>query len=346
MNRPLRLTMLAVLAASHGVNDLLAGWLLGGELPEHTLWGRLPWLVVYAALAFAGQMPAAWVIDRSRRLAPWLAAALGLMVVVVAMRDQAPGGAIIVSGVASALCHVAGGALAMQLPRGERALGWFSAPGIVGLTLGGWLGHTQGAPAGWIITIPLTLLTACIALRGRWPEHSQETASSPPDKVDAHDGLMLLLLLALTLRSALWDLVQAVDLDNPYALFLIAASAAAGKVLGGWMISRYPKVHHISAVMFAACLLLEVGRWNMAGLCGGIALLQSTIPASIILLQRTFGATPAMAAAYGLGVTVALGGLMVPESAHSSGLGIALAAVAAALFGLSLRRQRRLWLAG
>lgn len=112
------------------------------------------------------------------------------------------------------------------------------------------------------------------------------------------------------------------------------------------MISRYPKVHHVSAVMFAACLLLEVGRWNMAGLCGGIALLQSTIPASIILLQRTFGATPAMAAAYGLGVTVALGGLMVPESAHSSGLGIALAAVAAALFGLSLRRQRRLWLAG
>ena len=337
--------MLAVLAASHGVNDLLAGWLLGGEMPEQTLWGRLPWLVVYAALAFAGQMPAAWVIDRSRRLAPWLAAALGMMAMVVAVQGFSPGGAIIISGVASALCHVAGGALAMQLPRGERALGWFSAPGIAGLTLGGWLGHTQGAPTGWMIMLPLALLEACIGLQGRWPESPEAAAPSPP-AADAHDGLMLLLLLALTLRSALWDLLQAVDLDNPYALFLIAASAAAGKVLGGWMISRFPRIQHVSVVMLAACLLLEFGRGHMAGLCAGIALLQSTIPASIILLQRTFGATPAMATAYGLGVTVALGGLVAPESAHAPGLGIALAAVAAALLGLSLRKERRLWLAG
>jgi MFS transporter, FSR family, fosmidomycin resistance protein len=338
--------MLAVLAASHGVNDLLAGWLLGGEMPEQTLWRRLPWLVVYAALAFAGQMPAAWVIDRSRRLAPWLAAALVMMAAVAPMRGISLGGAIIISGVASALCHVAGGALAMQLPRGERALGWFSAPGIVGLTLGGWLGHTQGAPTNWIVILPLALLAGCVALRSHWPEHLEEAASPKPATVDAHDGLMLLLLLALTLRSALWDLVQTVDLDNPYALFLIAASAATGKVCGGWMISRYPRVHHVSLVMLAACLLLEFGRWHMVGLCAGIALLQSTIPASIILLQRTFGATPTMAAAYGLGVTVALGGLVAPESAHTSGLGIVLAAIAAALFGLSLRRERRLWLAG
>jgi hypothetical protein len=208
------------------------------------------------------------------------------------------------------------------------------------------MGHTQGAPTGWITTAPLGLLAACIALRGRWPEHLDETPSSPAPTVDAHDGLMLLLLLALTLRSALWDLVQAVDLENPYALFMIAASAAVGKVLGGWMISRYSRVHHVSQVMLAACLLLEFGRSHMAGLCAGIALLQSTIPASIILLQRTFGATPAMAAAYGFGVTVALGGLVVPESAHTSGLGIALAVVAAALCGLSLRTRRRLWLAG
>jgi hypothetical protein len=149
-----------------------------------------------------------------------------------------------------------------------------------------------------------------------------------------------------TLRSALWDLVQAIDLNNPYALFLIAASAATGKVLGGWMISRFPRAHHVSLVMLAACLLLEIGRGQMAGLCAGIALLQSTIPASIILLRRTFGATPAMAAAYGLGVTVALGGLIVPESAHTSGLGIGLAVVVIVLFGLSLRKERRLRLAG
>ena len=76
MKPSLRTSMLVVLAASHGVNDFLAAWLLGAQFPASSAWDRLPWLVIYAGLAFAGQLPVAWLMDRSVRQDRWLAGAL------------------------------------------------------------------------------------------------------------------------------------------------------------------------------------------------------------------------------------------------------------------------------
>ena len=312
MKPSVRHAMLALLAASHGVNDLLAGWLLGGEMPAASAWDRLPWLVIYAALAFAGQLPAAWIVERSSRQDRWLAMALGLMIAAVAAGVFSPGLAVVLSGVASAFCHVAGGSLALQLPQGDRALGWFSAPGILGLTLGGWLGHSQGNLALGAVALPLSLLVGWYLLRAHWPRTGERPNRVAAPGVDAHDGLMLLILLALTLRSALWDLLQVAQLSDSRVLLALAFSAALGKVLGGWMISRWPTVRHVGVTLFVSCLLLELARGQLLALCAGVALLQSTIPSSIVLLHRSFGTSAARAAAYGLGLTVALGGLVVP----------------------------------
>ena len=345
MNATLRSSMLVLLAASHGVNDFLAGWLLGGEMPASSAWDRLPWLVIYAALAFAGQLPAAWLMDRSPRQDRWLAGALVLMVVAVFARAISPGLAVIISGVASAFCHVAGGALALQLPQGERALGWFSAPGIVGLTIGGWLGHHSGAVALWAALLPAVLLVGWWALRRHWPaEAAAESRASAPG-VDAHDGLMLLLLLALTLRSALWDLVHMARLHDPQVVFAVVASAAFGKILGGWMIARWPTVRQVGATLLVSCLLLDFGRGNLASLCAGVALLQSTIPSSIVLLHRAFGTSAARASAYGLGLTVAIGGLVIPLQLNFVAVLLAVAGAALLMLWRASRRER-LWLAG
>ena len=75
MKPSLRTSMLVLLAASHGVNDFLAGWLLGGQMPAASAWDRLPWLAIYAGLAFAWQVPAAWLMDRAPRQDRWLAGA-------------------------------------------------------------------------------------------------------------------------------------------------------------------------------------------------------------------------------------------------------------------------------
>ncbi|EDY22128.1 hypothetical protein CfE428DRAFT_0253 [Chthoniobacter flavus Ellin428] len=337
MKSHLRFCLLALLASSHGVNDFIAGWMLGGGMPSATGWDRLPWLAIYAALAFAGQLPVAWIMDRSPRRHPWLIGALATMIGAAATWKISPGTAIILSGVASAFCHVAGGAIALQLPRGERAIGWFSAPGILGLTLGGWLGSTQGPLAGWVALLPVALLMGCLALRDRWPKVEAMGNPIPTPGVDAHDGLMLLILLALTLRSAVWDLVQVARTSDPHLLFAIAASAAFGKVLGGWMISRWPTVRHVSLTLIVACLLLEFARQSIVGLCAGIALLQSTIPASIVLLHRSFATSAARASAYVLGLTVALGGLVIPLRLDITATLLAVAVAAVLLLWWSIR---------
>jgi hypothetical protein len=334
-----RTGLIAVLAASHGVNDLIAGWLLGGHLPSASAWDRLPWLVIYAALAFAGQLPAAWLVDRSRRQDRWLAGALALMIVAVAAVPVSPGLAIVVSGMASALCHVAGGALALQLPRGARALGWFSAPGVLGLTAGGYLGG-QGVALGPAVALaPAALGGGWAALRAQWPQSESTPNPTLAPGADAHDGLMLLILLVLTLRSALWDLVQIAHAQDPRVLAAVAVSAAIGKVLGGWLIERWPSVRHVSVTLLASCVLLAVGRQNTAGLCLGVGLLQSTIPASIVLLHRSFGASAARASACGLGVTVVLGGLVLPMGLGPGELAIAVVGAALLLFWRTSRAR-------
>lgn len=337
-----RFFLLALLASSHGVNDFLAGWMLGGGMPSASAWDRLPWLAIYAALAFAGQLPVAWLIDRSARRHPWLIGALATMVAAVAMWRISPGAAVILSGVASAFCHVAGGAIALQLPRGERAIGWFSAPGVLGLTLGGWLGSTQGELALWAALLPLALIGGCLVLRDQWPKFEAAEAPIPTPGIDAHDGLMLVILLALTLRSAVWDLVQIARSADLHILFAIALSAAFGKVLGGWMISRWPTVRQVSMTLIIACLLLEFARQSIVGLCAGIVLLQSTIPASIVLLHRSFGTSAARASAYVLGLTVALGGLVIPLRFDIATTLIAVAAAAVALLWWTARLPRPL----
>lgn len=340
MKPALRFLLLALLAASHGVNDFLAGWMLGGQMPQATAWDRLPWLVIYAALAFAGQLPAAWIIDRSSRRHPWLIGSLFAMIAAVLAWNISPGLAVILSGVASAFCHVAGGAIALQLPRGERALGWFSAPGILGLTLGGWLGSTEGDLALVAAILPAMLLLGCFLLRWHWPGVETTEARVPAPGIDAHDGLMLLILLALTLRSALWDLVQVARAADGHVLLAVAVSAAVGKVFGGWMISRWPGLRQVGAVLIVSCLLLEFARQSVVALCAGVALLQSTIPASIVILHRSFGTSAARASAYVLGLTVALGGLVIPLRLDFATTLLAVAFAGLALLWSATRAER------
>jgi FSR family fosmidomycin resistance protein-like MFS transporter len=341
MRPAVRFFLLALLASSHGVNDFIAGWMLGGNMPGNSSWDRLPWLVIYAVLAFAGQLPVAWIIERSPRTDRWMMRVLAGMALAVAIWRWNPGCAIILSGVASAFCHVAGGAIALHLPRGERAIGWFSAPGVVGLALGGWLGHSGQELAWWAAALPVALFAGCFCLRARWPRTPAAESTVPAPAFDAHDGIMLLILLALTLRSALWDLVQVAASADPYTIFAIALSAGCGKVLGGWLVSRWPGVRQVSVTLLAACLLLEVARQSVVALCAGVALLQSTIPASIVILHRSFGTTAARAAAYVLGLTVALGGLVLPlRSLGFAEVTAAVAAAALALFYFSARPRR------
>jgi len=307
---------LFVLAAIHAMNDLVAGWILGALVSRSSAGDGLGALALYGAIAFAGQIVVAWQFERSRMGRHGMTIALAILCLALTVCSSAPIVAVALSGVASALVHVCGGVAALRLTDPERSFGAFSATGILGLTLGGWLGHHVGSPPPIVVAIPMVLLVAWVALdQVERSTGDRFERASPPDRrptqaTRTRTALVLLLLLALTARSAVWDVVQAVRADDVAALAWLALAAASGKVLGGFLCERRNSARFTAVVLFAAGSLLDAFGNHLAWACVGVALLQSTIPAAVVLLAGTFRVPASIAVALVLGVTVALGGLV------------------------------------
>ena len=298
---------LLLLGAAHGLNDFVAGALLA--LCTRTLPGSetAMWFTVYVVLAFAAQVPLAIVADKWPRWRFWLAGALLLIACAAMLGSTNIGVAVILSGAASAAVHVAGGAWALQLkvPQGLGA-GVFAAPGIVGLTLGGF---SQLHGFAWVMlgVAALGIAAGLFTLRPALREAVKNTPPKAQSHFDRHDAFMLLLLLAITLRSAVWDIFQAIHTGSEQVLLGIALAAAAGKITGGWLADKMNSLHVLGGSMVAALGLLQLSEKHEAFLYSGIALLQATLPASVLQINRLLPRWPAMTNALVLGLAVTLG---------------------------------------
>jgi FSR family fosmidomycin resistance protein-like MFS transporter len=305
---PRSYTTLLLLGAAHGLNDFVAGALLA--LSSRTLPGSetAVWFTVYVALAFAAQVPLALVADKWPQWRWWLAAALTLIAAAALLGSTHMGLAVVLSGVASAAVHVAGGAWALQLrvPQGFGA-GVFAAPGIVGLTLGGFA-QLHGFTWFMLAAVALGIAAALFTLRPPLRETEQRAAPKTQNHFDRHDAFMLLLLLAITLRSAVWDIFQAIHTGSEQVLLGIALAAAAGKITGGWLADKMNSLHVLGGSMVVSLGLLQLSQKHEAFLYSGIALLQATLPASILQVNRLLPRWPAMTNALVLGLAVTLGG--------------------------------------
>ncbi|MCU0432937.1 MAG: hypothetical protein MUC87_05735 [Bacteroidia bacterium] len=301
-------TTLLLLGAAHGLNDFVAGALLA--LCTRTMPGAetAMWFTVYVALAFAAQVPLALVADKFPQWRWWLAGALMLIAAASFCGAAHTGIAVVLSGVASAAVHVAGGAWALQLrvPQGFGA-GIFAAPGIVGLTLGGF---AQLHGFAWTALAAAAVCLACtlFVLRAGLREAVTKAPTQKQPHFDRHDAFMLLLLLVITLRSAVWDVFQAIHTGSGQVLLGIALAAAAGKIAGGWLADKMNSLHVLSGTLLSSLGLLQFSEKHEAFLYTGIALLQATLPASVLLVSRLLPEWPAMTNALVLGLAVTLGG--------------------------------------
>ncbi len=311
MNSPKRI--LALLSAGHGGNDLVAGWLLASYWTLASASESLAAFAAYSVIAFGGQGLVALWIERTREPRRTFTLSIALLCVALVTARAEPFAAIVLSALASALVHVAGGVLSLQLPRAERCFGWFCAPGILGVTLGGWLGHEAGPPSAWMALAAAPMLFFCgwilRELRAE-PDQTVRTDAATINPLRSRDVFVLLIVLALVLRSAVWDVVQSMRDGETGALVAIACSAALGKLFGGIFIGRWRSVRVLAIVLVIACALLDLGGRGMLTSCVGVMLLQSTIPAAVVLLNRSFGISAPRAVAWGLGITVAIGGLV------------------------------------
>ena len=182
----------------HGMNDMIAGFLLMHYTWQNDSQASFIALLTYSLLAFGGQLPLGIWVDRQQNLKAFGQVAIFCLILGAACSFQNVFLAIVLAGIASAGIHVIGGAICLQL-NDEKVtpLGIFTAPGIAGLALGGFLGHLA---IGWIMlpAASVFILYFLLAKNG-WPTYVAKNKMQE-ELFDAHDWLMILLLLIMTLR--------------------------------------------------------------------------------------------------------------------------------------------------
>jgi FSR family fosmidomycin resistance protein-like MFS transporter len=337
-----KLVLPLILGLAHGAADGTAGLLLG-SLPRTLALEQVALLVLlYNALAFGAQPLVGLGADRTGR--PRAAALAGLLLLgaaLLAFRDR-PRLAVALAGLGSAAFHVGGGALALCATRGRAAgPGLFAAPGVVGLAAGGAL-----AAGGYLPIWPLLLVLGVLAfailelkmplLPYEWTiddrrltiDQSQPSSivhrPSSPNSFEAHDLVMLALLAAIALRSAVWSSLEFLFAGRYEQLLAMALAAALGKIAGGALADWVGWRRWAFGSLALAAPLLAYGSQSTIALLAGVALLQSATPVALAASWRLLPGHPATAAGLALGLAIAIGG--VPAM---GGLGPAIGAPAA-----------------
>lgn len=290
----------------HGINDFAAGYMLANYmLLQGPVNGSLL-LVLYAIIGFGGQLPVGFWLDSRQQIKPFAWASLLLLPLgMLAYGVHGPTG-IIIAGLSSAWLHVTGGTVCLQ-QRNDKAgpLALFTAPGVLGLTIGGALGH-MGYEVLWV-GLAAALPIGWAVLRNPLPQY--QPPAQKQTQLDAHDWLMLGILVVMCFRSFLFDVINQVAHLHPSGIVIIGMSAFAGKIIGGYAADAIGWKKYVYISLPLALLLFQFGKDNIVALSFGVACLQSSVPITLLMMARSLPLYPATATALSLGTSVALAGL-------------------------------------
>jgi len=290
----------------HGINDLAAGFLLAAYTSTHGYSDSFLFISIYAILGFGGQLPVGFLLDKQKDISLFAKLSVALLPLSLLFFFVSIEVAIICSGMASAFVHVTGGTICLQVHESKSGpLGLFTAPGVLGLTIGSLLGE-----AGYVLPLVLILAAAFVTIaifRQSLPVY--QTPEKKESELDSHDLVMLLLLLFMCFRSFLFDVVNYVAENYEDGLLYIGVSAFLGKMIGGFVADKVGVRKFIYITLLAALVLFQFGKTNIYILCTGIALLQSSVPVTLLMMSRSLPFHPATAAAFSLGTSIVLAGL-------------------------------------
>lgn len=290
----------------HGLNDFAAGFMLANYTFTHNYSQSFLLIVVYSIIGFGGQLPVGFWVDYKKQLQPF--AFISIISLLAAMLVYFIDGytAIILSGIASAFVHVTGGAVCLQVNNNKTGpLALFTAPGVLGLTLGGVLGKFS-VYSLWFV-VGLVLVVSLLILKNKLPVY--KSATKKQSELDAHDWLMLGILLFMCFRSFIFDVVNHVAQQYPNGIVIIGISAFAGKIIGGFIADKIGWKKFVYITLPLALLLFQLGKENIYALAFGIACLQSSVPVTLLLMSNSLVRYPATATALSVGTSVAFAGL-------------------------------------
>ncbi len=290
----------------HGLNDFAAGFMLANYTLTHSNGDGFLFIVIYSIIGFGGQLPVGFWLDHQKKIKPFSSASLILLPVAIGAYFISAETGIIVSAFASAFVHVTGGAICLQVNENKTGpLALFTAPGVLGLTLGGVLGQ-YGI---WQLAIiaALILPVGFIIWKSKLP--SYQSQQKKESELDTHDWLMLGILLVMCFRSFIFDVINHVAHDFEHGILIIGISAFAGKIIGGFVADKIGWKKFVYITLPIALLLFQFGKENIYALAFGIACLQSSVPITLLLMGRSLPRYPATATALSLGTSIALAGL-------------------------------------
>ncbi len=303
------------LAWGHGIADFVTGWTLLVLAARLSVGAAATAFVLYNVIAFGGQVLCADLVDAREQKHRAAASGLLLLAVAVLMARYTTWVPLVIAGCGSALFHVAGGAITLAATPGRTtASSVFTAPGTVGLAIGAWLGTTT-APAGPILATAVLGVAAWVARAGpvgmndgpRNPGPVAQAADVPAP-VPAHEPLLVLLLIGISLRSMVWTALQyGSGLDGP-GLVSVGLCAGLGKAIGGFIPDRVGRMRWTLLSSTASALLFAAGPTPLTVL-PGVVLLQSTVPVALAAAGQLLPARPALASSLVLGLAVIIGGI-------------------------------------
>lgn len=293
----------------HGINDFIAGFILSVlSLTSSNLKLNTTAFLLYSIIAFGGQLPAGIIVDKLKSIKWFSIFSIVCMIIAIALFYVNIFAAIFFSAIASAFIHVCGGAVCYLNDHKNISLaGIFASPGVVGLIFGGIIGAIS---FNYFYTIILLLIVLLYLLnRTAFPSYQKIEEYKQESILEIHDFFMLILLLAIAFRSLLWNVIHMMCFNNTNWLMAIAFAAFAGKLIGGYITNRVNWKTFVFISIISSAILLSIGKNNLPLVCIGVALLQSAIPITVVLMQQYMQKSPATATGLSLGISIILAGL-------------------------------------
>ena len=243
-----------------------------------------PLLFLYNTLAFSSQCLAGLITDRIGHCA--LLSPLACLIVAFSFFFPLPGlWRAVGLGLGNSLFHVAGGSLTLEGSGGRPGpLGFFVAPGAVGLSLGGFMPRLGPVLAGLLVLCAILLL-----FLGRgWKASSRKAVAS-----SGQSGVAVALLLLAVSARALGGAAAAPSWQHTGVLALLPVLFVFLGKAGGGLVCDWAGVTGTALLSLpASALLIAFGSGNEPLFLVGQLLLNLSMPVTLWLLYREMPDSP------------------------------------------------------